>query len=145
MILIGYDDEWGPQLYKCDPAGYYVGYKATAAGAKQQEALNHLEKKLKKNPTLNMEDTIEARKNVFLNASFDVKEVLMRLFLFLYSLPSQRYPQYSLLISKQVNLKSDWSPNMIRISVLCRWKRSTSIYRGSWRRIELRTCGGWTS
>ncbi|KAI7898463.1 nucleophile aminohydrolase [Cokeromyces recurvatus] len=59
MILIGYDDELGPQLYKCDPAGYYVGYRATAAGAKQQEALNHLEKKLKKNPELNMEDTIE--------------------------------------------------------------------------------------
>ena len=62
MILIGYDDEWGPQLYKCDPAGYYVGYKATAAGAKQQESLNHLEKKLKKNPSLNMEDTIEVKK-----------------------------------------------------------------------------------
>lgn len=61
MILIGYDDELGPQLYKCDPAGYYVGYKATAAGAKQQEALNHLEKKLKKSPELNMEDTIEVQ------------------------------------------------------------------------------------
>lgn len=59
MILIGYDDEMGPQLFKVDPAGYYVGYKATSAGAKQQESLNHLEKKLKKNPTLNMEDTIE--------------------------------------------------------------------------------------
>lgn len=62
MILIGYDDELGPQLYKCDPAGYYVGYKATSAGAKQQESLNHLEKKLKKNPELNMEDTIEVSK-----------------------------------------------------------------------------------
>ncbi|KAI8968541.1 nucleophile aminohydrolase [Mycotypha africana] len=59
MILVGFDEELGPQLYKCDPAGYYVGYKATAAGAKQQEALNHLEKKLKKNPELNMEDAIE--------------------------------------------------------------------------------------
>nr|CAG8583957.1 12334_t:CDS:2 [Entrophospora candida] len=48
-----------PQLFKCDPAGYYVGYKATAAGAKQQESLNHLEKKLKKDPKLNYEETIE--------------------------------------------------------------------------------------
>lgn len=48
ITLISIDDELGPQLFKCDPAGYYVGYKATATGPKQQEVMNQLEKKLKK-------------------------------------------------------------------------------------------------
>lgn len=77
MILIGYDDEMGPQLFKVDPAGYYVGYKATSAGAKQQESLNHLEKKLKKNPTLNMEDTIEVR---FKMRYFNMDQLIMSIF-----------------------------------------------------------------
>lgn len=45
--MISVDSEFGPQLFKCDPAGYYAGYKATATGPKAQEATNHLEKKLK--------------------------------------------------------------------------------------------------
>lgn len=47
MTLVSVDDEFGPMLFKTDPAGYYIGSKATASGPKQQEALNHLEKKLK--------------------------------------------------------------------------------------------------
>jgi len=51
-IIVGIDEEKGPQLFKVDPAGYYVGYRATAAGTKDQEAVNHLEKKFReKDPT----------------------------------------------------------------------------------------------
>lgn len=62
MILIGIDDEYGPQLFKCDPAGYYAGYRATSAGVKMTEANNLLEKKFKKNPTLSYADTVEVRR-----------------------------------------------------------------------------------
>ena len=47
MILGAVDDEKGPQLFKVDPAGHYCGYLATASGAKEQDAVNALEKKVK--------------------------------------------------------------------------------------------------
>jgi len=40
MILIGPDEDKGAQVFKLDPAGYFVGFKATAAGQKQTEATN---------------------------------------------------------------------------------------------------------
>lgn len=46
-IIMAVDEEKGPQLFKIDPAGYYVGYKATASGVKDQEAINWLEKRFK--------------------------------------------------------------------------------------------------
>jgi hypothetical protein len=65
MIIIGIDvegDKKIPQLYRCDPAGYYVGYKATSAGSKEQEANNFLEKRFKPpepNPRLSYDDTVQ--------------------------------------------------------------------------------------
>jgi len=58
MILCGIDEELGPQLYKCDPAGSYIGYKACAAGEKELEATNFLEKKLKGDVKLTKDETI---------------------------------------------------------------------------------------
>jgi 20S proteasome subunit alpha 1 len=59
MMLISIDEEEGPQLYKCDPAGSYAGFKATGAGHKEQEARNFLEKKFKTDPKLDTDKTIK--------------------------------------------------------------------------------------
>ncbi|XP_064484268.1 proteasome subunit alpha type-6-like [Ornithodoros turicata] len=59
MILIAYDEENGPQLYKADPAGYYCGYKAASVGVKQTEANSYLEKKFKKRQDYNYNETIQ--------------------------------------------------------------------------------------
>lgn len=64
MIIAGIDVEGDakiPQLFRCDPAGYYIGYKATSAGQKEQEANNYLEKRYKAdpNPSLSYDDTVQ--------------------------------------------------------------------------------------
>ncbi|EFN51840.1 hypothetical protein CHLNCDRAFT_27583 [Chlorella variabilis] len=58
-ILIAIDEERGPQLFKVDPAGYFVGYKATAAGVKETEAVNMLEKKFKTGPQYSQKEVVE--------------------------------------------------------------------------------------
>ena len=58
MILIAYDDEKGPQVFKTDPAGYCCGYKATATGVKQLEANSFLEKKIKKRSEFTLDEAV---------------------------------------------------------------------------------------
>ncbi|KAK6205328.1 nucleophile aminohydrolase [Scheffersomyces amazonensis] len=55
------DENRGPQIFKCDPAGYYTGFKAVATGPKQQEAITYLEKKFKKTDHVkgDWKDTVE--------------------------------------------------------------------------------------
>jgi 20S proteasome subunit alpha 1 len=58
-MLCSIDDEKGPSLFQIDPAGNYFGYKAAAAGTKDQEAMNALEKIVKKKIQLTESETIQ--------------------------------------------------------------------------------------
>ena len=58
-ILFSIDDENGPQIFKVDPAGHYMGYKATATGEKEQSANNNLEREIKKKNKLSVDETIK--------------------------------------------------------------------------------------
>lgn len=59
MLLISYDDEEGPQIFRVDPAGYYRGMRGVGVGVKQQPANSFLEKKLKKKTDYDYEGTVQ--------------------------------------------------------------------------------------
>ncbi|WCJ42817.1 Proteasome subunit alpha type-6 [Euphorbia peplus] len=58
-MVLSIDEEEGPQIYKCDPAGHFYGHKATSAGLKEQEAINFLEKKMKSDPAFSYAETVQ--------------------------------------------------------------------------------------
>mmetsp|Transcript_15417 Transcript_15417/g.19086 ORF Transcript_15417/g.19086 Transcript_15417/m.19086 type:complete len:245 (+) Transcript_15417:133-867(+) len=60
IMLVSVDDEMGPQLFKIDPSGHYFGYKAISAGALAQEANSLLEKKVKENENMSLDEAIRA-------------------------------------------------------------------------------------
>jgi len=59
LMFIGIDPEQGPLLYKSDPAGYFIGYKAASAGAKEDDANTWLENKFKKKLVLDQKQTTQ--------------------------------------------------------------------------------------
>lgn len=59
IILIGVDDERGPQVYKIDPAGQFLSYKSVAIGKSEADAMNFLEKRVADLPTLDENGTVE--------------------------------------------------------------------------------------
>lgn len=59
MVLIAYDEQNGPCVYKADPAGYFCAYRAVSVGAKQTEANSFLEKKFKKRSDYTHDEAVQ--------------------------------------------------------------------------------------
>lgn len=59
LCQVDTEEQLGPQLFKCDPAGYYTGVRAVLTGPKQQEATAYLEKKLKSDLEGDWRQTVE--------------------------------------------------------------------------------------
>eukprot|EP00461_Guttulinopsis_vulgaris_P000168 UN00168 len=58
-MYAGFNEDGKPELYRVDPAGHYMGYKACAAGVKETEAMGNFEKALK----LTMDVPVSERKD----------------------------------------------------------------------------------
>jgi len=57
-LLIGVDDEKGPQVFKVDCAGHYLPFFAAASGSKEQEAVNFLEKRVEAMKEYDADETV---------------------------------------------------------------------------------------
>jgi len=78
MILIAFDDELGPCVYKTDPSGYFCGNKGCGAGAKNTEVTSYLEKKYRTPTAMDRDATIQmaiACLMTVLNADFKPSEI----------------------------------------------------------------------
>eukprot|EP01111_Echinosteliopsis_oligospora_P013068 TRINITY_DN458_c0_g1_i1.p1 TRINITY_DN458_c0_g1~~TRINITY_DN458_c0_g1_i1.p1 ORF type:complete len:247 (-),score=82.05 TRINITY_DN458_c0_g1_i1:75-815(-) len=98
-ILAGIDEELGPQLFKCDPAGSYVGWKACCAGEKEVQASTFLEKKFKTDPGLNKEEAIQMAIQTLqsvLNMDFKATEVEI-------GVVSKENPKFTLLTAAEID------------------------------------------
>ncbi|CAG0889825.1 unnamed protein product [Darwinula stevensoni] len=99
MMLISYDDELGPCVYKADPAGYYCGYKAASVGVKQNEAASYLEKKFKKRQDYSKDEAIQLAINALstvLSADFKPTEIEV-------GITSKSEPKFRTLTEKELD------------------------------------------
>lgn len=79
VTLAGHDDEFGPQVYRVDPSGQAVGFRAVATGSKEQEAMTQLEKQWKKKEgNLDTRETVETAIQVLqtvISSDFKASEI----------------------------------------------------------------------
>lgn len=59
MLIIGVDEEKGAQVFRVDPAGHFLPYKAVSSGKYEPEAMNFLEKRVAELGLLDENGTIE--------------------------------------------------------------------------------------
>ncbi|KAI9577853.1 proteasome subunit alpha type-6 [Glossina fuscipes] len=96
MVLIAYDEENGPSVYKTDPAGYYCGFRAVSVGVKQVEANSFLEKKYKNN--MNEEKAIQLAITCLSNVlAVDFKPNGIEI-----GVVSKEYPEFTVLTEKEI-------------------------------------------
>mmetsp|Transcript_1899 Transcript_1899/g.2776 ORF Transcript_1899/g.2776 Transcript_1899/m.2776 type:complete len:246 (-) Transcript_1899:118-855(-) len=57
-LLVSVDDEDGPSVLKVDCAGHYLPFTGAAAGPKEQEAMNFLEKRVENMPEFTEDQTV---------------------------------------------------------------------------------------
>ena len=134
MILIGIDPEFGPQCFKLDPAGYFVGFHATAAGQKQQEAMNHLEKKWKKlDSGRGADDAVSAGKTL---SRAEVIEVRGRI-LHLVATPHGFAPSAQMAIEAISTVHAtDFKADEVEIGIVSDCDEEDLKTRGQWRVMD---------
>jgi 20S proteasome subunit alpha 1 len=128
MILIGIDAEFGPQCFKLDPAGFFVGFHATAAGQKQQEAMNHLEKKWKKlDSGRGADDAAKAGKGLSRSAVIEVRSSFIGIHLFC------SYDQQMAIEAMSTVHATDYKAAEIEIGIVSEGEEEDPKTRGKWR------------
>jgi len=99
MISIGYDAEKQmPMLFKTDPSGFCAGHRACAVGAKQMEAKNYLEKKIRKRQDYSMDEAVEVAINTLshvLSMEFRAPELEI-------AVVSKDHPKFKILTQEEI-------------------------------------------